>query len=225
MLTDFGIARPQDATSITQTGQMPGTARYMAPELMRGRAGDAGQRPLLVRGRAARVPLRPSPRAEASATLAERLCDPDPDRRPCVRRRRRSRTCSALARGLRTRGPPSPRSRPTLRPRRRRRAAASPPCRHRSPSRRRSPRLAAVAALAALAALVAVVIASRAATIPGGTGRRLGADRQGGAAQQAGTGTPAEGQSGAGGPRELRLGRRRGRRGAGGPDPSTRAPR
>ena len=35
-LTDFGIARPEDATSITQTGQIPGTARYMAPELWRG---------------------------------------------------------------------------------------------------------------------------------------------------------------------------------------------
>ena len=35
-LTDFGVARPQDATAITQTGQIPGTARYMAPELWRG---------------------------------------------------------------------------------------------------------------------------------------------------------------------------------------------
>lgn len=37
-LTDFGIARPEDATSITQTGHIPGTARYMAPELWRGEA-------------------------------------------------------------------------------------------------------------------------------------------------------------------------------------------
>jgi len=35
-VTDFGVARPEDATSITQTGQIPGTARYMAPELWRG---------------------------------------------------------------------------------------------------------------------------------------------------------------------------------------------
>ena len=39
-LTDFGVARPQDATSITQTGQIPGTARYMAPELWRGEAAN-----------------------------------------------------------------------------------------------------------------------------------------------------------------------------------------
>lgn len=35
-LTDFGIARPDEATALTQPGQIPGTARYMAPELWRG---------------------------------------------------------------------------------------------------------------------------------------------------------------------------------------------
>lgn len=35
-LTDFGIARPEDATSLTNTGHVPGTGRYMAPELWRG---------------------------------------------------------------------------------------------------------------------------------------------------------------------------------------------
>ncbi len=39
-LTDFGIARPEDATSLTQTGQIPGTAEFMAPELWRGEAAD-----------------------------------------------------------------------------------------------------------------------------------------------------------------------------------------
>jgi eukaryotic-like serine/threonine-protein kinase len=39
-LSDFGVARPQDATAITQTGQIPGTAPYMAPELWRGEAAN-----------------------------------------------------------------------------------------------------------------------------------------------------------------------------------------
>jgi serine/threonine protein kinase len=35
-LIDFGIALPEDATSLTQTGHLLGTARYIAPEVMRG---------------------------------------------------------------------------------------------------------------------------------------------------------------------------------------------
>src|SRR5215207_5052825 len=35
-LTDFGIARPQDATTVTQTGLVLGTARYLAPEVAAG---------------------------------------------------------------------------------------------------------------------------------------------------------------------------------------------
>lgn len=35
-LTDFGIAQPRDATSLTQTGMVLGTARYLAPEVLDG---------------------------------------------------------------------------------------------------------------------------------------------------------------------------------------------
>ena len=36
-LTDFGIAQPRDATSLTQTGKVLGTERYLAPEVMEGK--------------------------------------------------------------------------------------------------------------------------------------------------------------------------------------------
>jgi eukaryotic-like serine/threonine-protein kinase len=35
-LTDFGIAQPSDATRLTKTGVVVGSARYIAPEVMRG---------------------------------------------------------------------------------------------------------------------------------------------------------------------------------------------
>jgi hypothetical protein len=36
-LTDFGIAQPEDATKLTGTGQVMGTLRYLAPEVLEGK--------------------------------------------------------------------------------------------------------------------------------------------------------------------------------------------
>jgi len=80
MLTDFGIARPQDATSITQTGQMPGTARYMAPELMEG--DDATPASDLYSCGVLLAECLPPGAGPQLRDLAERLGDPEPSRRP-----------------------------------------------------------------------------------------------------------------------------------------------
>ncbi len=79
-LTDFGVARPEDATSLTQTGQIPGTAKFMAPELWRGDPAD--QRTDLW---ATGVVLREAVGTDASASLidlVDRLTADDPGDRP-----------------------------------------------------------------------------------------------------------------------------------------------
>jgi serine/threonine-protein kinase len=79
-LTDFGVARPEDATSLTQTGQIPGTAKFMAPELWAGHPAD--ERSDLY---AAGVVLRDAVGFDCSPelqALIDRLCAEDPDRRP-----------------------------------------------------------------------------------------------------------------------------------------------
>ena len=40
-LTDFGIAQPEDATQLTQTGGVMGTLRYLAPEVLEGEPATA----------------------------------------------------------------------------------------------------------------------------------------------------------------------------------------
>ena len=79
-LTDFGIARPQDATAMTQTGMVMGTIRYLAPEVAAGE--PATERSDLY---AAGGVLReiagedPPPRLRE---LLDALTDDDPERRP-----------------------------------------------------------------------------------------------------------------------------------------------
>jgi len=79
-LIDFGIALPADATALTRTGNLLGTARYVAPEVMRGeRATERSD--LYSCGVVLRDCLRGDPAVELRA-LVERLCAPDPRDRP-----------------------------------------------------------------------------------------------------------------------------------------------
>ena len=76
-LTDFGIARPQDATAMTQTGMVLGTMRYLAPEVAEGE--PATERSDLY---AAGAVLREVAGGDALGTLVGALTDEDPERRP-----------------------------------------------------------------------------------------------------------------------------------------------
>ena len=77
-LTDFGIARPQDATEMTQTGMVLGTIRYLAPEVADG--GPATERSDLY---SAGCVLRELAGGDPPLReLLEALTDDDPERRP-----------------------------------------------------------------------------------------------------------------------------------------------
>jgi eukaryotic-like serine/threonine-protein kinase len=80
LLTDFGIARPQDATAMTQTGMVLGTMRYLAPEVADGEPAtersdlySAGGVLAEVAGEDPPAPLK---------GLIEALTEQDPERRP-----------------------------------------------------------------------------------------------------------------------------------------------
>jgi eukaryotic-like serine/threonine-protein kinase len=79
-LIDFGIALPADAAALTQTGQVLGTARYVAPEVMRGE--PAGERSdLFACGVLLRECLGPNSPTRLRV-LADRLANADPRGRP-----------------------------------------------------------------------------------------------------------------------------------------------
>ena len=99
-LTDFGIARPQDATAMTQTGMVMGTIRYLAPEVAERRPGDRAQRPLLGGLRHPRGRGRRS--AGALAGAARRAHGRRPGA-PAVIGRRRARARSTTPTGGSTR--------------------------------------------------------------------------------------------------------------------------
>ena len=79
-LTDFGIARPSDATQLTQTGHVIGTLSYMAPEVKEG--GEADQRAdLYSLGAVLGEVVRVAPDTEVAA-LADELAAERPEQRP-----------------------------------------------------------------------------------------------------------------------------------------------
>jgi serine/threonine protein kinase len=80
LLTDFGIARPQDASTMTQTGMVMGTMRYLAPEVAAG-APATERSDLYSAGgvlQEAAGEAAPAPLAELIAALTQE----DPERRP-----------------------------------------------------------------------------------------------------------------------------------------------
>ena len=72
-ITDFGIARAADAVALTQTGQVIGTPQYLSPEQAEGKPATAGQRRLLPRRGALRVPGRPAARSTRDSPIATAL--------------------------------------------------------------------------------------------------------------------------------------------------------
>lgn len=79
-LIDFGIALPADATALTQTGQLLGTARYIAPEVMRGEPATK-RSDLYSCGVLLRDCLSPGSPVHLRV-LVERLTSDDPRNRP-----------------------------------------------------------------------------------------------------------------------------------------------
>src|SRR4051794_26237859 len=79
-LTDFGIAQPEDATQLTGTGEVIGTLKYMAPEVLAGQP-STERSDLYALGVLLSETLagRPMPQLEA---LIDRLTASDPLERP-----------------------------------------------------------------------------------------------------------------------------------------------
>jgi serine/threonine protein kinase len=149
-LTDFGIAQPTGATSLTQTGQVIGTERYMAPEV---RAGEpASERSDLY---ATGVVLAEASRDGASAalwSLIERLRDPDRQRRPLSA----TAALAILERAETITPGPEPTKPFAARPA----ETAGPRRRETAGPRRRGVIAAVLAVIGALAAVVLVVVLS-----------------------------------------------------------------
>lgn len=79
-LTDFGIAQPHDGARLTQTGNVIGTLRYLAPEIIRGEPASA-RSDLYALGILLRDCLGEQLPARLAA-LVDDLAQEDPQRRP-----------------------------------------------------------------------------------------------------------------------------------------------
>ncbi|HEY8000795.1 MAG TPA: serine/threonine-protein kinase [Solirubrobacterales bacterium] len=79
-LSDFGIARPADAASLTRTGEVIGTERYLAPEVIAGE--PASERSDLYALGVLLADLAADGAGAALWKLIDELRDPDPARRP-----------------------------------------------------------------------------------------------------------------------------------------------
>lgn len=78
-LTDFGIAQPEDATQLTQTGGVMGTMRYLAPEVLEGEPATPAS-DLYALGMLMRDCIEPGD--GPLNALADRLTERDPAERP-----------------------------------------------------------------------------------------------------------------------------------------------
>ncbi|UJA20896.1 serine/threonine protein kinase [Thermoleophilia bacterium SCSIO 60948] len=210
-LGDFGISRPRDAPAVTNPGQVLGSARYMAPEVMAGEE-FTERADLYSTGIVLGELLRERPDAELEAIAAE-MADDVPERRPAsarqVRRRieaapaargeDRTATTRAVAAPVPAVEPepePSPPPREPAVSEPSRRGPSTPPQGFVPPPpiTRRSPLLPRIAAVIALAAIVVVGLVL---ALSGGGGES-GSDSGGGSADSGGasSGSGSSGSSG-----------------------------
>lgn len=156
-LTDFGIAQPADATRLTQTGQLIGTIRYLAPELVDG-APPSVRSDLYALGVLIRE-LAGERLAGDLRELVDRLTDPAPGRRP--RSAGDAREMLAAAPDAPTETQPKP---------------AGPAASQSSPAQRP---IATGAAPVIVAAIVILLVVAFVLSLDGGDGSRAGDTRSG----------------------------------------------
>lgn len=163
-LIDFGIALPEDATSLTQTGMILGTKRYAAPEVAEGRPATE-RSDLYSCGVVLRAcPGRGSPALES---LVARLTEADPSRRPASARQALLQLEGPAARGQATEPFEPTFASPRGHHRQRHTEEATPTRLHSSSASRRRRRWSAVVAILGVAAAIAVAVAM--ATSSGGS--------------------------------------------------------